>query len=210
MSEMGAKYDRDYARRRRARLNAAARRGQQRCPYTLGRLVCNARLELVVLRDGYTELHCPRCARREAGLCEECPSPVHGMPRKAIRCEAHLKAAQRASTDRYRALNKVTVNEKAKLYQRGIRERASAYKKLWRAANPEKIKAQKRRHSLTQPKRLYAYLRKYRRTHDEKRYVDGRPCLGGCGMLLKGMAKKCTDCKTAARQRALRAIGKAA
>lgn len=210
MSAMGREYDRLYARHRQAQKLAAARRGQQKCPYRQGRSVCGGRLELLVLRDGFTELHCPRCARRLAGICQDCPSPVEGQVRKALRCAKHKRALAVAIGERYRRANRAEVNRKAREYQRRIAEQAREYKRLWRKANPEKVAAHKRRANLRQPKRQYAYLRKYRRTHAEKRYQDGRRCLGGCGLILKGMAKKCQDCKAAARLQALRALGRAA
>lgn len=39
---------------------------------------------------------CQTCARRVAGLCADCPSPVKGMVGRAQRCAVHVVARQRA------------------------------------------------------------------------------------------------------------------
>lgn len=39
---------------------------------------------------------CPKCARRLAGICADCPSPVKGTVGRAQRCAVHAAINQRA------------------------------------------------------------------------------------------------------------------
>lgn len=56
---------------------------------------CNALLRERVDRFGALTWSCPRCARRKAGICAECPRPVDGIAGRAERCAAHRHAARR-------------------------------------------------------------------------------------------------------------------
>jgi DNA-directed RNA polymerase subunit RPC12/RpoP len=71
---------------RAARRYAVERARAVRCPWRVGRNVCGAILEIWVDRNGHTQSRCPRCERREAGLCQDCPRPVESNHRLALRC----------------------------------------------------------------------------------------------------------------------------
>lgn len=45
---------------------------------------------------GGLEWGCPKCDRRRAGICADCPQPVHGKVGRAERCQPHQVARQRA------------------------------------------------------------------------------------------------------------------
>lgn len=65
-----------------------------RCTFRMGGgRTCDTILELYTDRIGRVREHCPRCARRKAGICQDCPRPVAGKVGMALRCEPHRKKA---------------------------------------------------------------------------------------------------------------------
>lgn len=72
---------------------------ENRCPRTH----CRGYL---VFRDaafGRVVAACPRCERRTAGLCQNCPAPVAGKVGAATRCAACARKAAAAAVARSRA-----------------------------------------------------------------------------------------------------------
>lgn len=95
-------YNRRSIRRKAARRLTEINRGRGRCALRIGRyVVCGGRLETVVYRDGSTRTSCPRCERRLRGICQDCPRPVEGQPRKALRCHDCKRRARRDAMTRY-------------------------------------------------------------------------------------------------------------
>lgn len=157
------RYARLYARKQRARVLARVRSQQVngKCPRKSGRYPCGGQLVPSVSRAGLLEYTCHRCDRREAGLCQDCPRPVEGRVRSALRCHACKRRVLNASTARYVARNLKLVRTKAREFARRNRVAGMAYKKLWRAANPEKVKAQKRREALRQNPKTLAWHKRW-------------------------------------------------
>lgn len=56
-------------------------------------------------RLGRLQWECPRCARRKAGLCADCPRTVAGTVGKAERCARCRRLQLRADQTRYRQQN---------------------------------------------------------------------------------------------------------
>ena len=203
---------RDYARRERARdlerRNATARV----CQHRHGPGICGTMLEHRANALGRVVTSCPKCERRRAGICRDCPRAVEGRVGSAVRC-AECKARARDEQVRAYAVRShdvVLANAKRRYRKnRAERKRRAEYKRRWRKLNPDKVKAQKRREALRQSSTRLEYHRAYRerrkaerarrelrRYHAER---EGRalthPCLGGCGLDLTGRTKKCSRCK---------------
>lgn len=85
-------HSRNHKRRRAARRYADERARSLRCPWRMGRAVCGALLERDTDRNGRLVTRCPKCERREVGLCQFCPKPVYGMVRKSLYCAEHKRA----------------------------------------------------------------------------------------------------------------------
>lgn len=89
-------------------------------------------VEVVTHPTRRTELRCPGCERRRAGLCLDCDTRVTG---RRYRCPVHQRAAQRAHWRRYKSRH-VSREEHAarmrKWYQRH-REEEIARLRRWRA-----------------------------------------------------------------------------
>lgn len=68
----------EVKRRDAARKLAAAQAGSAVCVKRIGVARCGGVLEVRVDRIGRTRFHCPKCARRRAGLCLTCPNPIDG------------------------------------------------------------------------------------------------------------------------------------
>jgi hypothetical protein len=204
-------YARLWARRKRARTLEDARMGHVRCPRKPGRFgECRGVLQNVVRHDGWMETICPLCERREQGVCRDCPLPVDGQPRKAIRCAGCKRQVAREATCRYVERNRRLVNRKAREYGRLKRRERAEYKRLWRKAYPDKVRAQKRRAALRRSKRVLDYHKQYRATHAWKAPGGSRRCTGDCGVQVTGRAKKCEPCRVRAQRDALGQLGKAA
>lgn len=168
-------YARGWARRRRDRELLAKRARACRCPYRSGTYECHGLLTYTVDQMGKAHAHCPRCARREAGICQDCPLPVEGRVRSALRCRAckrragleanrryrlrHLeerRAVDAAHQRRYRAANPEKGRARAREYRRVHRAERYAYTKRWRAANPDKMRAMRKRWARNRKERLRA------------------------------------------------------
>lgn len=113
-------------RKQAARRYAALRQHAPRCPWRQGRNVCGGLLEITVDRNGRTVTRCPRCVRRERGLCQGCPRPVESGHRLSLWC-AECKyrrklEIQRRYYHRHRP-------EKLKHWRQQARD--------WRARHPE-------------------------------------------------------------------------
>lgn len=64
---------------------------------------------------GRLRWHCPKCKRRKAGICQDCPCPVAGAVGKAERCAPCevLHRRKRALTYRHRNLEVVQARQRA-------------------------------------------------------------------------------------------------
>lgn len=169
-------------------------------------------------------------ARRHAGLCRHCDSPVAGGIRAAY-CAEHRRAArlqvERQNRERngdsaqrkYRENNRELLAEKSRArYQdsQAERDRRNDYKRRWRALNPEKVRRQKERYAL----RTYATSGEAaKRWREEvaaglrtpkpaRRNLRGeRLCIApDCPSVVRGMAKMCRACKRARKDAALEAL----
>lgn len=66
-----------------------------------GGRVCGAVLRERIARFGQLAWDCPRCERRKAGICADCPRPVVGTVGKAERCAEHRRLALRENDRDY-------------------------------------------------------------------------------------------------------------
>lgn len=208
------RYARLYARRQRAAKLDAERRERDTCPRRMGPGVCGGKLDWKRAGDRSWKRSCPRCERREAGICQDCDRPVEGTILKALRCAEHKHARMLEHGAAFVKKHYAKVRKKWRRYHKRVAQQKAAYKRLWRKANPEKVKAQKRREALRRNAHTYEYHRAYRMAAEiegRNRYrVGPRPCLGGCGVIVAGRAKKCQDCKRRAQREALLKLGRAA
>lgn len=116
-------------------------------------------MEDVVLPGGFVKLSCPRCARREAGICRDCPGPVSGTVRKAWYCakcrERRIRLANKLYRDRHRDV---------------LRKRWAAQQRQYRAIDPTTSRRCARQWRINNRERRNAYVRAYRqRKRDEAR-----------------------------------------
>lgn len=221
MSPETRAYNREWARKRRAAKLAAKNASATTCQHRQGpHGVCGARLETITDGNGHTSLVCPLCARREAGICRECPRPVAGQVRKALRCAYHTKAAKDADWRRHRVRDpEAHLRASRRSYQKNDerRRRKNEYKKLWRRANPEKVKAYKQRESLTDNTKRREYHAKRRErerqelaARERARYhgiTELRTCVTpGCDIVVTHRKKKCRKCVEADRRVAAEAL----
>lgn len=212
------KYDREYARRRRAEKLAAKNASASTCQAKLGRFgVCAAVLETVTDGNGRTALRCPMCERKARGICRDCGLPVAGQVRKAIRCTYHTKAAKDAAWRRCRDRDPEAHRRSSRRnYQRNDerRRRKNEYKKAWRKANPEKVRAYKLA-EMQRPnaKRLEYHRKRRERDREQLRarerarargIVEMRTCVTpGCDIVVTHRKKKCTKCRERERVQGL-------
>lgn len=154
-------YQRAYTRRRRAAALLAANRGATHCQRRQGQSVCGGRLEDRPDRLGRMQVICPRCERRAAGLCRDCPRPVYGKRGFAIRCQACNLKAHAVASAKSLELNRTERNRRWRQRHkaRTPEQKAldAARKRAWRLAHPEHIARAKRRESLKQSPRAAAY-----------------------------------------------------
>lgn len=160
-------------RRESARRFAAERSRRARCPFRIGSYLCNALLEISVDRQGRTVSHCPVCARREAGICQDCPFPVVGQVRKALRCQDCRRLHKRG-------LKRAFYAEHAEELRPAERDRRRAYRaahpgyeadvaRRWRQRHPDRAKAVRERWISKNPKRIKVLRRRWYRTWKAKR-----------------------------------------
>ena len=164
-------YAREYARKRRARAFAERLRGAVTCPRKEGKHgVCGGRLETIVGEFGRTVVSCPRCIRRERGICRDCTAPVVGAVGKALRCaqckHAALLRARRKSLEEHREETNARARELAQ--RPDVRARRLEYKRAYRKANPEKVRAWKYREAVSEGRSRTRHLRYHRRYNARK------------------------------------------
>lgn len=84
---------------------------------------------------GRVTFTCPGCTRREAGLCQGCPSPVDGELGKAKWCKACRVLAHRRHHQKYRTRDLAKYNESAAFRMRRNRAKAKAQqpRKSWQS-----------------------------------------------------------------------------
>jgi len=86
-------------RHQAARKLEKANAGQVKCARLYGRSKCGTRLEVRVDRSiGRTYTVCPRCERRDRGICGKCPRKISGCPRRAVYCDGCRHPTRRAQS----------------------------------------------------------------------------------------------------------------
>lgn len=172
-----------WARQRRERALDVARRGLNVCPRRAGPGKCGGVLEHIVRRDGTVYTVCPKCDRRNRGICADCPAPVEGRIGSAMRCRACKRKARAMYVERYRQRDPELYRRKWKRQtaaRRADPERRAhdlAVKKAWRERNVVRIKLQKRKWRLnpnrpngySSREKYEAYHRAYRAKHAARR-----------------------------------------
>lgn len=128
---------------------------------------CGGLLEHDVQPGGAVVTRCPRCERRLAGLCRDCPRPVYGAIGRAIRCAECAAAARATSRRRSEEDPEIRKRKNAQWRKRwrtdrAFRERRKARRKEWEAAHPEARKRHRRRYHL---KRTPGYVAGYMRAN---------------------------------------------
>lgn len=175
------------ARRKRARQWQLEARGASTCPHRHGPGRCGAVIETRII-NGQTEIHCPACERRLAGLCRVCPRPVAGQIGKATRCADCRDRKKAEDIARYAARNADAIRRRAKAAERRRkkdperRTQILARKRAWRKANPDRVAAHKRRDALKHRDRILAYHKAYnaerleaKREHARRQYYATHP-----------------------------------
>jgi len=147
----------------------ARARGAQTCPIR----ICRGPLLDETDGTGRVALRCPRCERRLAGICRDCPAPVEGQRGKAVRCgRCKVVARQRAARQsELRDREGRRRRERARYRANAdLREKKASSRRAWRARHAEQVARHKRREALRQlPSRL-AYYREYNaKRRDQKR-----------------------------------------
>lgn len=162
------RYNREYARRKRAERVARENASRTHCVARFGSGFCNGLLESRFDAIGRSVLVCPWCARKARGICRDCSQPVEGRVGTALRCARHKDEARRAQIAAHKIRNKdeIAARNRVRYHADAERkERKLEYKRAWRKANREKVRAQKRRESLRQSKRRLKYHERYRAKH---------------------------------------------
>ena len=94
------------------------------CAFKLGAgTTCGGALTFRTDRLGRVVEHCPRCARRTAGICADCPRPVAGARGKALRCASCKKRALARNTKRWKERDYEHWREVARAIGRRFRDR---------------------------------------------------------------------------------------
>ena len=208
-------YQRVYAAKVRARKLAAANASSTHCTRRAGPGRCGGRLETRIVELGRTEVVCPRCERRKAGLCLRCPRPVYGQRGRAIYCAAcHKRANAEAAAKSGELHREARLRRSREYYQLNAerRQRRNEYKKAYRAANPEKVKGYKAayaaKHSKNPDSQYLTYQRKRRAEQRELLAArerarshgisELRTCVTpGCDIVVTHRKKMCTKCRNA-------------
>lgn len=122
-----------------------------RCPL----LRCAGLLEHEMRPGGAVVTRCPRCDRRRAGLCRDCPRPVYGTVGKAMRCADCAREARRVSEARWMSdpnnRRKRNASHRRRWRQKPeLRKRKREQRRAWASAHPDRIKRSRRRYHLKQ------------------------------------------------------------
>lgn len=105
MAERDQDHDRARWRRSKRKVRGltwfARSRGSTTCQLrTSWANVCGGVLEDRVDRLGRATIVCPRCERRRAGICRDCPRRVRGVPGRATRCPSCSRRYQQECNTR--------------------------------------------------------------------------------------------------------------
>lgn len=104
--------------RARAREIAAMQSGVT-CRVALGPYrLCLGRVVEEVDRLGRVRYTCTRCARRRAGICQECPRPVYGKRGWALYCRDCKRRAGAIHNAKWVANNRERKNASVRAYRR--------------------------------------------------------------------------------------------
>lgn len=115
-------YWRELKRRQRRRQLLEANRASTVCQYKLGgQHTCGAVLVDLINRLGQHIVFCEACARREAGICRDCPRPVHGAVGRALRCAVCRTRHAEEAHQRWLRNNIEAVRARSRTYARDIR-----------------------------------------------------------------------------------------
>jgi hypothetical protein len=127
-------------RRKSQRRYAAERQYAVRCPWRMGpHYVCMGRLETIVLPGGTTASHCPKCARREAGLCQHCNRPVRGRTRKSLYCPEHYYLEKLKARRLWGAEHMREIVAKARVKRRSNPEPSRVYARQGRLRRKRRV-----------------------------------------------------------------------
>lgn len=159
------KYAREYARRQRERLLAEQMGRSIVCPRSNGGAPCGGPLDHATDGTGRVVTTCRWCERRKAGICRDCPLPVEGRRRSAIRCRSCKVRVRSEYARRHRERHREELNAKAVRRLRSLTPEKRAtlleYKRLYRKANPDKVRAQKKRYVAKKTAAYVEYHKKY-------------------------------------------------
>lgn len=167
---------REAGREKWDRRISARNRTSEWCQRRHGRMgVCGGRLSWATV-DGRAVQSCDLCERFKAGICRDCPRPVEGMKRRAVRCKACKRAAMRRDQQRHYRKNLDQMRARGRAWGRAHRAECSARRRDWVSRNRDRDRQ-------TRQRRYLAKDRKHQ-------CVD-------CPAELRGYAKRCPDCRAA-------------
>lgn len=196
---------------------------------------CRGLLLIEVDRSGTTRVSCPRCDRRRAGLCRDCPRPVYGTVGKAVRCAEHARRRLLENGARHRADDDVKrrISKRDRTRYRtdeAYAERRRAVRRAWGKKNVAKVKAARRRLLLSEGSSRETYLATQRRHNTDPKRVKAKraaalaryyklnptrpdPRCAGCQkrIAFSGVgkpAKWCDGCCTSAEMQRRRKLGR--
>lgn len=165
-------YARKCVRRKSARRYAAERSTLERCPRKAGPYPCGGLLEIEIDREGRTFSWCPWCERRAAGICQDCPRPVDGQVRKALRCAACKLRKKREIRRTYWARHAEELRPIERDRQRAYRAAhpglAAEVARRWRQRHPDRARAVHERWVRKNAGRLKVLRRRWRRNHKRR------------------------------------------
>lgn len=180
-------------------------------------------------------LVCPKCERRRAGICQDCPARVEGATGKALRCARCKRRARRHSDKKCRSRPEIRRRIAARGRRRyrtdaAYRDRRRAAGRDWARRNPEKKRRAARRLLLTEGPSREKYLATQRRHNADPvriakkrvwalaRYYERHPvrpdphCHGCSGRLeYSGVGlppRWCDDCCSPAERARRRKLGR--
>ncbi len=156
-------------------------RGVQTCPIR----ICRGPLIDETDGTGRVALRCPRCERRLAGICRDCPAPVEGQLGKAVRCARCKVVARQVAARRSELRDRESRRRRARARYRAseeVREKKAIYSRAWRARHEADVAKHKRREALRQRPSRLEYFRAYnakrrdqKRAHARAQYYRAHP-----------------------------------